>query len=241
MKKITSLILAISMIFMCLMALSSCGEKMGTGACSYLETRNTEGRDIKYVEICVKGYGKMVVMLDATTAPKTVENFIKLAEEGFYDGLTFHRIIDGFMIQGGDPDGNGSGGSDTNIKGEFSSNGHKNDISHIRGVISMARSNDPNSASSQFFICHDDASSSLDGSYAAFGYVVEGMSVVDAIVHGALVDCMNYFDWGINDVEIFAAYWSYYKNGSITDDNGDAIFSLQPKIKYVKVLESWEK
>ena len=102
-------------------------------------------------------------------------------EEGFYDGLTFHRIIIDFMIQGGDPKGDGTGGSEKEIKGEFSSNGHENDISHLKGVISMARSNDPNSASSQFFICNDDASNALDGSYAAFGRVVSGMEVVDEI------------------------------------------------------------
>ena len=118
--------------------------------------------------------------LDADTAPITVENFMTLAEDGFYDGLTFHRIIDGFMIQGGDPEGTGTGGSDESIKGEFSSNGVKNSIKHTRGTISMARSNDPDSASSQFFIMHQDANY-LDGEYAGFGHVTSGMKVVDSI------------------------------------------------------------
>ncbi len=232
MKKIISLILALAMIFVCIATLSSCGEKMGEGACEYLDTRNTSGRDIKYVEICVEEYGKMVVLLDATTAPKTVANFISLVESGFYNGLTFHRIISGFMIQGGDPDANGSGGSDNEIYGEFSSNGHTNDISHKRGVISMARSNAPDSASSQFFICHDDASSSLDGSYAAFGYVVEGISVIDDIVNGTMDNCMEYYGNSFY-------YWLYYGNGSLTDNYGEPIYELQPKIKYIKALDSW--
>ncbi|MDY6316658.1 MAG: peptidylprolyl isomerase [Oribacterium sp.] len=113
-------------------------------------------------------------------APITVENFVKLVKQGFYDGLTFHRIISGFMIQGGDPDGNGTGGPGYSIKGEFSSNGVKNDLSHTRGVISMARAMDPDSAGSQFFIMHQDGNY-LDGDYAAFGKVIEGMDEVDRI------------------------------------------------------------
>ncbi len=113
-------------------------------------------------------------------APITVANFVKLATDGFYDGLTFHRIIPGFMIQGGDPDGNGTGGPGYQIKGEFSSNGIKNDLKHKRGVISMARAMDPDSAGSQFFIMHDDADY-LDGQYAAFGKVIDGMEEVDRI------------------------------------------------------------
>ena len=113
-------------------------------------------------------------------APKTVANFLKLVGEGFYDGLTFHRIIKGFMIQGGDPLGNGMGGAEENIVGEFRMNGHDNPIKHTRGVISMARAFDPNSASSQFFIMHADAPH-LDGQYAAFGKVVSGMETVDEI------------------------------------------------------------
>lgn len=113
-------------------------------------------------------------------APITVENFEKLVKEGFYNGLIFHRVIAGFMIQGGDPDGNGTGGPGYSIKGEFASNGVKNDLKHTRGVISMARSMNPNSAGSQFFIMHKDAPH-LDGQYAAFGKVVEGIEVVDEI------------------------------------------------------------
>ncbi|MBQ6488191.1 MAG: peptidylprolyl isomerase [Solobacterium sp.] len=118
--------------------------------------------------------------LDPASAPVTCANFEKLVSEGFYDGLTFHRIIRGFMIQGGDPLGNGTGGSKEHIVGEFRSNGHKNPISHKRGVISMARAMNPNSASSQFFIMHADAPH-LDGNYAAFGHVVEGLETVDEI------------------------------------------------------------
>ena len=177
MKKIIALLLIISSLF----TLAACGEEMGVGACEYLETRDITDREVYYVEICVKNYGKMVVLLDRTSAPITVDNFLKLVDEGFYNGLTFHRIIENFMIQGGDPEGNGMGGSDEEIYGEFLVNGYYNDISHIRGVISMARSTNYNSASSQFFICNADARNSLDYYYAAFGYVVEGMSVVDAI------------------------------------------------------------
>ena len=127
---------------------------------------------------------KFVITLYANDAPITCENFEKLVKEKFYDGLTFHRIIDGFMIQGGDPEGTGRGGSDETIKGEFSENGVKNDISHERGVISMARSSDPDSASSQFFIVQSD-STYLDGQYAAFGHVTEGMDIVDQICKDA--------------------------------------------------------
>ena len=133
-----------------------------------------------HAEIKVKDYGEIDVELDADTAPITVTNFVKLAQEGFYDGLTFHRIMDGFMIQGGDPNGDGTGGSEENIKGEFSNNGVDNDISHTRGTISMARASDPDSASSQFFIVQAD-STFLDGDYAGFGHVTEGMDIVDKI------------------------------------------------------------
>ena len=135
-------------------------------------------------QIEVEGYGTITVELDESAAPETVANFVSLAREGFYDGLTFHRIIDGFMIQGGDPNGDGTGGSTATIKGEFSENGVENDLSHTRSAISMARSNDYDSASSQFFIVQED-STYLDGSYAAFGYVTEGMDVVDAICAAA--------------------------------------------------------
>ncbi len=120
------------------------------------------------------------IELDEASAPLTCANFVKLVRQGFYDGLTFHRIIPGFMIQGGDPRGNGTGGSRENIVGEFASNGHPNPISHVRGVISMARAMDPDSASSQFFIMHRNAPY-LDGNYAAFGKVVSGMDTVDEI------------------------------------------------------------
>lgn len=140
--------------------------------------------ETKYVAIDVKDYGVITVALYPHVAPITVENFLNLVGEGFYDGLTFHRIMKGFMIQGGDPNGNGSGGSGQNIKGEFLANGVKNDLSHRRGVISMARSTPMDSASSQFFIMHED-NSSLDGNYAAFGEVVNGMDVVDAIATDA--------------------------------------------------------
>lgn len=133
-----------------------------------------------YVEMKVKDYGTIKLELDSDVAPITVTNFINLVNSKFYDGLTFHRIIDGFMIQGGDPLGNGTGGSSKTIKGEFSENGVKNSISHVRGVISMARSSDYNSASSQFFIVQKDTTS-LDGQYAAFGKVISGMDVVDKI------------------------------------------------------------
>lgn len=144
------------------------------------ESKTTDTKGKHHAKIKVKDYGTIEVELDGDTAPITVANFIKLVNEKFYDGLTFHRIISGFMIQGGDPLGNGTGGSDETIKGEFSSNGVENNISHKRGVISMARSSEPDSASSQFFIMHQDADY-LDGQYAAFGKVTKGMSVVDKI------------------------------------------------------------
>ena len=247
MKRIISLILALALTMGCMMTLVSCGsEKMGTGACEYLETRDTSGRDIKYVEMCVKGYGKIVILLDATTAPITVANFVSLVEKGFYDGLTFHRIIKDFMIQGGDPDADGTGGNkdangnEINIKGEFSSNGHDNDISHKYGVISMARANDPDSASSQFFICNADASSSLDGNYAAFGYVVEGMSVIDEITEDVFpkTDYADYY--GSYEIDpYYQTYkhivWQYLGNGALSNK------ADQPVIKYIKLLDSWEK
>ena len=146
-----------------------------------------------YVEITVKDYGKIKLELDADVAPITVTNFIKLVKEKFYDGLTFHRIMYGFMIQGGDPEGTGTGGSEEKIFGEFKSNGYENNISHKRGVISMARANGlPNSASSQFFIVHKD-STFLDGDYAAFGHVISGMSVVDELAKIAPVDTKSGF------------------------------------------------
>ena len=139
-----------------------------------------------YADIVIKDYGTITVKLDADAAPITVENFVNLASSGFYDGLTFHRIISGFMMQGGDPKGDGTGGSSEKIYGEFSNNGwDQNTIKHERGVISMARASySMDSASSQFFIMHQTAAS-LDGDYAAFGYVTEGMDVVDAVCESA--------------------------------------------------------
>ncbi len=132
------------------------------------------------VVIEMENGGKIELELYPEAAPKTVANFLKLVGEGFYDGLIFHRVIPGFMIQGGDPQGNGMGGAKENIVGEFKANGHDNPIKHTRGVISMARAYNPNSASSQFFIMHANAPH-LDGQYAAFGKVVSGMEVVDEI------------------------------------------------------------
>lgn len=160
-----------------------------------------------YAEINIENYGTIKLTLDADTAPITVANFIKLVEDGFYDGLTFHRIIDGFMIQGGDPEGNGKGGSNETITGEFSANGIKNDLSHKRGVISMARSKSNDSASSQFFIMHKDTPS-LDGNYAAFGWVTEGMEIVDAIC----------------------------KDTPVEDNNGTVLAQNQPKITSIKMV-----
>ncbi len=138
----------------------------------------------------VKNFGDIVLEMDRKNAPNTVNNFIELAKKGFYDGLTFHRIIPGFMIQGGDPRGNGTGGPSYRIKGEFKANGFSNNLSHTRGVISMARSSHYDSAGSQFFIMHADAPY-LDGQYAAFGKVIQGMDVVDKIA-GVKVDSYDF-------------------------------------------------
>jgi peptidyl-prolyl cis-trans isomerase len=154
------------------------------------EENNMYSTGKHHAEIVVKNYGTIALELDADVAPITVENFANLVNEGFYNGLTFHRIISGFMIQGGDPLGNGTGGSSKTIKGEFASNGVKNSISHVRGTISMARSSMPNSASSQFFIVHQD-STFLDGQYAAFGTVTSGMEVVDKICADTAVEDDN--------------------------------------------------
>ena len=159
-------------------------------------------------KIEVENYGTITLKLEGKKAPITVQNFVDLAKSGFYDGLTFHRIIEGFMIQGGDPNGNGTGGSDKTIKGEFKDNGVKNNIKHKRGVISMARSSDYDSASSQFFIMQED-NDSLDGQYAAFGHVTKGMKIVDQICEDA--DPMG--------------------------DNGTIAESKQPVIKTIKVSE----
>lgn len=154
------------------------------------EEKSMYSSGLHHAVIEIKDYGTIKLELDADTAPITVTNFANLVNEGFYDGLTFHRIIDGFMIQGGDPLGNGTGGSSKTIKGEFKVNGVDNNISHIRGVISMARSSFYNSASSQFFIVHED-SVFLDGQYAAFGKVTEGIEVVDKICKDIKVEDNN--------------------------------------------------
>ena len=161
-----------------------------------------------YIQIDIANYGTITAELDADMAPITVTNFVNLVNQGFYNGLTFHRIISGFMIQGGDPLGNGTGGSGQNIKGEFTSNGVNNTIAHERGVLSMARSSAPDSASSQFFIMHQ-AASHLNGSYAAFGHVLSGMEVVDAI-------CAN---------------------TPVTDSNGTVAAANQPVITSITVID----
>ncbi len=139
---------------------------------------------IHHAIIEVEDFGPIYIELDADQAPITVTNFVKLAQEGFYDGLTFHRVVPNFMIQGGDPNGNGTGGSSESIKGEFPDNGVENNLTHTRGTISMARTDDPDSATSQFFIMHQNYNR-IDGGYAAFGHVTEGIEVVDAIVEYA--------------------------------------------------------
>ena len=197
-------------------ALVGCGNSTtttaGDGTQNAGNTTETDTGDLlsgkHYAVITVKDYGEISLELAADTAPITVTNFVNLVNKGFYDGLTFHRVIDGFMIQGGDPEGNGTGGSDKNITGEFAANGIKNDLKHERGVISMARSKLPDSASSQFFIMHETAAH-LDGQYAAFGKVTSGMDVVDKIA----------------------------KNTPVTDSNGTVLPKNQPIITSVKMTE----
>lgn len=154
---------------------------------AYMDSVVIDTTKTYYADIQVKDYGKITVQLNYEAAPITVRNFVYLTESGFYNGLTFHRIMEGFMMQGGDPQGNGYGGSEHNIYGEFSANGYNNPLSHTKGAISMARNSyDMNSASSQFFIVQsDNAVGSLDGQYAAFGYVTEGIEIVDKICQDA--------------------------------------------------------
>ena len=173
------------------LGLTACGgaaQQPASDAPTQQETVRTpepaQSAGIHHAELDIQDYGTITLELDGDAAPITVQNFMDLAEAGFYDGLTFHRIISGFMMQGGDPNGNGTGGSETTIQGEFSANGVDNPLSHTRGAISMARSQAYDSASSQFFICHAD-STYLDGQYACFGYVTEGMDVVDAVCEAA--------------------------------------------------------
>ena len=209
MKRLLSLTLALLLA----LALAACGNTaMETTAAEEAEPAGTtktadtaetaaEGIGTHHVEIDVQDYGTISLELDGDTAPITVQNFLDLAESGYYDGLTFHRIIDGFMIQGG------QGGDAPFIKGEFEANGVPNDISHVRGTISMARAQAPDSASSQFFIVHQD-SQFLDGNYAAFGHVTEGMEVVDAI-------CEKVAPLAVDD------------NGTILPDDQPVITSIQ--------------
>ena len=173
-------------VLLTVVSLAGCSSSKTTG-----KTKKTKTLKGNYqVEIKIKDYGTIYAEIDADTAPITVTNFVKLSKEKFYDGLTFHRIIDGFMIQGGDPKGDGTGGSKETIKGEFSDNGVKNPLSHTRGALSMARSQDNDSASSQFFIVQKTASH-LDGQYAVFGYVYEGMDIVDKICDDVQVEDNN--------------------------------------------------
>ena len=198
--------------------LTSCGTDSTSGAEASSNTAGSKENSTEetknmltgkhHVEITVKDKGVIAVELDADTAPITVTNFVELANSGFYNGLTFHRIIEGFMIQGGDPKGDGTGGSDKNIKGEFAANGIKNDISHERGVISMARSSAYDSASSQFFIMHK-TSTHLDGQYAAFGHVTSGMDIVDDLA----------------------------ENTPVSDSDGTVLKANQPVIESIKVID----
>ena len=180
MKRLICLVLACTIA----LAFCACGGKSDTQTADTPAAAAEAFQILRHAEITIKDYGTVKLELDAGTAPITVENFVKLAQSGFYNGLTFHRIIDGFMIQGGDPAGNGTGGSGESIKGEFLDNGVPNPISHVKGVISMARAQNPDSASSQFFIVEAD-SPFLDGSYAAFGRVTEGMEIVEQIAADA--------------------------------------------------------
>lgn len=148
--------------------------------CSEEESAEVDFTVTHTAEITIKHFGTITLALAGEVAPKTVENFVELSESGFYNGVTFHRIIEGFMMQGGDPAGTGFGGSGKNIDGEFALNGHENNILHERGVISMARADNYDSASSQFFIMHNDAPH-LNGAYAAFGKVIKGIEVVDEV------------------------------------------------------------
>ena len=178
--------LCVLLALLMLPTLAACGRKTepDPAAAPAAESAAETFQTVRHAEITVKDYGVIKLELDEGTAPITVANFIKLAQSGFYDGLTFHRIMDGFMIQGGDPKGNGTGGADEKIRGEFLQNGVPNPISHVKGVISMARSQDPDSASSQFFITVADATF-LDGGYAAFGRVTEGMEIAEQIAKDA--------------------------------------------------------
>ena len=195
--------------------------KMNNGY-SYIDVEVSDDESLSgkyYAEIKVAEYGDIVVVLDADTAPISVTNFVKLVGEGFYDNLTFHRIIKGFMIQGGDPKHNGTGGSDETIVGEFKTNGIDNDISHKRGILSMARSMENNSGSSQFFICHDD-SPHLDGNYAGFGWVY-GANGEDEVAFETYMEVVD----------------NICEEVPVTDNNGTVEFKNQPVITSIKMIE----
>ncbi len=219
MKRIVAFSTLLALLLALVLSFAACGEE------NYDDIAFDDTK--VYAAMKVKKYGTIVLELDPENAPITVQNFVDLVNEGFYDGLTFHRIIEDFMIQGGDPDADGTGGSPNTIKGEFSANGVTNSISHVRGVISMARSSDMDSASSQFFICNADATY-LDGQYAAFGRVVRGMDVVDAITEGTLPYTPYYEYYGTSDYEILKAYG--YLSGTIENKSKQAV------IEYVKII-----
>lgn len=221
MKRLISIILMAALLSLCL---TGCGDTRENADKSTAKTTKKESFAEKkdagtsnsqyltgkhHAEIVIAEYGKLELELDADVTPITVTNFVNLAKKGFYNGLTFHRIMSGFMIQGGDPNGDGTGGSEETIKGEFKSNGIENTMSHKRGVISMARTqNDPDSASSQFFIVQAD-SDFLDGDYAAFGKVTAGMDIVDKICQSV----------------------------QPIDNNGTVPADQQPKITAIKVID----
>lgn len=220
MRRFRNMVVVTAVMVAGVMAVTGCGEDKASSegnkeaATEVVVTDTDDVNDsnlltgMHHVKINIKDYGTIEVELDADTAPITVTNFVDLANEGFYDGLTFHRIIDGFMIQGGDPLGNGTGGSEKEIKGEFSENGVENKISHTRGTISMARAQDNDSASSQFFIMQADGTY-LDGAYAGFGHVTSGMDIVDKIC---------------KDVEV-------------QDGNGTVLAEDQPVIEKIEVVD----
>ena len=221
MKRLISIILMAALLSLCLTGCGDTRENADKSTAkttkkeSFAEKKDADTSNSQYLkgkhhaEIVIAEYGKLELELDADIAPITVTNFVNLAKKGFYNGLTFHRIMSGFMIQGGDPNGDGTGGSEETIKGEFKSNGVENTMSHKRGVISMARTqNDPDSASSQFFIVQAD-SDFLDGDYAAFGKVTAGMDIVDKICQSV----------------------------QPIDNNGTVPADQQPKITAIKVID----
>ena len=221
MKRLISIILMAALLSLCLTGCGDTRENADKSTAkttkkeSFAEKKDADTSNSQYLtgkhhaEIVIAEYGKLELELDADVAPITVTNFVNLAKKGFYNGLTFHRIMSGFMIQGGDPNGDGTGGSEETIKGEFKSNGIENTMSHKRGVISMARTqNDPDSASSQFFIVQAD-SDFLDGDYAAFGKVTAGLDIVDKICQSV----------------------------QPIDNNGTVPADQQPKITAIKVID----